>query len=143
MNSDSWKSKFDFGTATATTITSFLMEGSLEVKLPTILTHEKQNQEETQTWKKSKRRRTERGKIREEESQKREAAGARKGKKVPKHHVFSLLCGSGGSKSRFAKATGAEPTSQIKSEKWHAVVARSTFGSKKNQNTTCSEHFWK
>ena len=27
-------------------------------------------------------------------------------------------------------------------EKVHAVVARSTFGSKHVKNTTCSDHFW-
>ena len=47
-----------------------------------------------------------REKIREEKesSQKTEDAGARKGSKVAKHRVFSMICGSGGSKSRLAKA---------------------------------------
>ena len=40
-------------------------------------------------------------------SQKKEDADARKGRKVAKHCVFPLICGSGGSKSRLAKATGA------------------------------------
>ena len=38
---------------------------------------------------------------------------------------------AGGSKSRLAKAAGAEPAGQMRDEKVHAVVARSTFGSKK------------
>ena len=43
--------------------------------------------------------------------------------------VFPLIWGSGGSKSRLAKAAGAEPAGQMRDEKLHAVVARSTFGS--------------
>ena len=39
------------------------------------------------------------------------------------------LCGSGGSKSRLAKTAGAETSGQIRGEKLHAVVARSTFPS--------------
>ena len=41
-----------------------------------------------------------------------------------------MICGSGGSKSRLAKAAGAEPSGQMRDEKLHAVVARSTFPSK-------------
>ena len=66
-------------------------------------------------------------KIRDEESQKREDAGARKGTEVAKHCVFPVVCGSGGSKSRLAKAAGAETSGQMRNEKVHAVVARSTF----------------
>ena len=81
------------------------------------------------------------GRIREEKrkgrssekrkSQKKEDAGARKGRKVAKHHVFPMICGSGGSKSRFAKAAGAEPSGGMRDEKLHAVVARSTIRSQK------------
>ena len=39
-----------------------------------------------------------REKIRDGESQKEEDAGARKGRKVAKHCVFTMFCGSGGSK---------------------------------------------
>ena len=39
--------------------------------------------------------------------------------------------GSGGLKSRLAKAAGAEPSGQMRDEKLHAVVARSTFRSQK------------
>ena len=46
-----------------------------------------------------------------------------------------MICGSGGSKSRLAKAAGAEPAGQMRDEKLHAVVARSTFPSEKVQNT--------
>ena len=66
-------------------------------------------------------------KIRKGNGQKKEDVGAPKGKKVGKHSVFPVICGSGGSKSRLAKATGAEPAGQMRDEKLHAVVARSTF----------------
>ena len=54
-----------------------------------------------------------------------------------------MTCGSGGSKSRLAKAAGAEPAGQMRDEKLHAVVARSTFRSQNVQNTPLSDHFWK
>ena len=52
-----------------------------------------------------------------------------------------MICGSGGSKSRLAKAAGAEPCGQRGDEKLHAVVARSTFQSQNVQNTSASERF--
>ena len=54
-----------------------------------------------------------------------------------------MICGSGGSKSRLAKAAGADPAGQMRDEKVHAVVARSTFPSQNVQNTPGSDHFWK
>ena len=54
-----------------------------------------------------------------------------------------MICGTGGSKSRLAKAAGAEPAGQMRDEKLHAVVARSTFPSQNVQNTPGSDHFWK
>ena len=79
-----------------------------------------------------------------------------------------MICGSGGSKSRLAKAARWEmksctplwreahlevkmyKTHQCRTtfgswdvEKVHAVVARSTFRSENVQNTPWSEHFWK
>ena len=54
-----------------------------------------------------------------------------------------MICGSGGSKSRLAKAAGAEPAGQRRDEKLHAVVARSTFRSQNVQSTAFSDHFWK
>ena len=64
-------------------------------------------------------------------------------RKVAIHCVFPIICGSGGSKSRLAKAAGAEPSGQRRDEKLHAVVARNTFGSQNVQNTPFSDHFWK
>ena len=81
--------------------------------------------------------------------------------------VFPMIWGSGGSKSRLAKAAGAEPAGQMRDEKlhavvawthlhqvritfgnWdvgkvHAVVARSTFRRQNVQSTPCPDHFWK
>ena len=54
-----------------------------------------------------------------------------------------MIWGSGGSKSRLAKAAGAEPAGQMRDEKLHAVVAQSTFASQNAQNTSASDHFWK
>ena len=105
-----------------------ISEGSLEVKLPTICRDEKAVSRE-----KSQKRK----------DQKKEDAGARKGRKVAKHCVFSWFCGSGGLKSRLAKAAGAETSGEMRDEKLHAVVARSRFRSEKVQNTSASDHFWK
>ena len=56
-----------------------------------------------------------RRKIKEEkESQKTEDAGAREARKVTKHCVFPMVCGSGGSKTWLAKAAGAEPSGPIR-----------------------------
>ena len=100
-----------------------IIEGSLEVKLPTIWTDEKQR------WEESEKRREEERRSQKRKSQKKEDPGARKGRKIAKHCVFPMICGSGGSKSRLAKAAGAEPAGQMRDEKLHVVVARSTFPS--------------
>ena len=70
-------------------------------------------------------------KSQKRKDQKKEEVDARKDRKVAIHCVFPMICGSGGSKSRLAKAAGAEPAGQMRDEKLHAVVARSTFPSQK------------
>ena len=55
--------------------------------------------------------------------------------------VFSNVLWLRGSKSRLAKAAGAEVAGQMKDEQLHAVVARSTFACPNVQNTSGSEHF--
>ena len=77
--------------------------------------------------------------IKEKESEERRCRCA----KSAKHCVFPMICGSGGSKSRLAKAAGAEPSGQMRDEKVHAAVARSTFRSQNAQNTPGPDHFWK
>ena len=54
-----------------------------------------------------------------------------------------MICRSGGSKSRLAKAAGAEVAAQQRNEKLHAAVAQSTFSSQNVQNTPTSDHFLK
>ena len=117
---------------------SKIIEGSLEVKLRTVWTDEKQR------WEESEKRREEKKK---KEDQKRESLrrkndpGLRKGRKVAKHCVFPMICGSGGSTS--TKAAGAEPAGQMRDEKLHAGVARSTFRSQNVQSTPWLGHFSK
>ena len=57
--------------------------------------------------------------------------------------VFSMNRGTWCSKSRLAKAAGAEVAVSRTGEKWHAAVAKSTFASQNAQNTTWAEPFWK
>ena len=145
------------------------IEGSLEVKLPTIWTDERQRWEESEKKKRREEKRREekrreekrreeksraeqsreekrreekrRKKLKKRKSQKKEDPGARKGRKVAKHCVFPTICGAGGSKSRLAKAAGAEPAGQMRDEKLHAVVAPSTCPSQNVQNTSVPDHF--
>ena len=67
----------------------YIIEGSLEVKLPTIWTDEKQSRAEAEGRERLEERRSEKRK-----SQKKEDADARKGRKVAKHCVFPMICGS-------------------------------------------------
>ena len=90
------------------------IEGSLETKVPPIWTDEKRSQEEAGPGRNSDVEKVRRENIRDGESQNREDAGARKGRKVAKHCVFPVFCGSGGSKSRLAKAAGAETSGQMR-----------------------------
>ena len=93
-----------------------------------------------------KSQRREQKKKKKKEDQKKESLKRKKiqvRRKVAKHNVFPMICGSGGSKSRLAKAAGAEPAGQMRDEKLHAVVARSTFRSQIVQSPPGSEHFWK
>ena len=60
-------------------------------------------------------------KVRREKLQVRETVGK------SRNTVFPVFCGSGGSKGSLAKAAGAEVAGQMRHEKMHAVVARSTF----------------
>ena len=115
-----------------------MVGGNLEVKLPIIWTDEKQSRAEAE-----RRERLEERSSEKRKSKKKEDADTRKGRKVAKHCVFPMICGSGGSKSRLAKAAGAEPAGQLRDEKLHAVVARSTFPSQNVQNTRGSDDFWR
>ena len=98
---------------------SKLFDGRLEVKLPTY------GQMQQPLWEESERERV------REESQQQEDASARKGRKVPKHCVLTI----GRSRSRLAKAAGAEPSGGMRDQKLHAAVARSTFFPKQSGHT--------
>ena len=74
-----------------------ITDGSLEVKLPTIWTDEKQR------WEESEKRREEERRSKKRKPQKKEDPGTRKGRKVARHCVFPMICGSGGSTSRLLK----------------------------------------
>ena len=114
-----------------------LVEGSLDVKLPTRPDEKAEVgrvREETRREEKIIRK-----KIREEKGQKKEE----KGGKVAKHTSFPMFCGPGGSKSRLAKAAGAEPSGPMRDEKLHTSLAGTTFRSQNAQSAPGSEHFWK
>ena len=113
------------------------IEGSLEVKLPTIWTDEKQSRAEAERRGRLEERRSEEKESGRKKMQMREKVGK------SRNTVFPMICGSGGSKSRLAKAAGAEPAGHRSDEQLHAVVARSTFPSQNVQNTPGSDHFWK
>ena len=99
----------------------YMAEGSLEVKLPTIWTDEKQRWEVREEKRREEERGSKRESLRRKRIQARETVG-----KSRNTVFFPEICGSGGSKSRLAKAAGPD---QMGDEKLHAVVARSTFPS--------------
>ena len=98
---------------------------------------------EKQRWEESEKRTEEERRSEKRKSQTKEDAGAGKGSKVAIHCFFPMICGSGGLKSSLPEAAGAEPCGQMREEKLHIVVARSTFPSQNAQSTPLSDHFWK
>ena len=68
---------------------SYTIEGSLEVKLPTIWTDEKQRWEESEKRREERRSEKRKSQVRRQKMRVREKVDARKGRKVPKHCVFS------------------------------------------------------
>ena len=87
---------------------------------------------------KIRRKKSRRERVRRKKMQMREKVG-----KSRNTMFFQMICGSGRSKSRLAKAAGAEPAGQMSDEQLHAVVARSRFPSQNVQSTPVSDHFWK
>ena len=119
------------------------VEGSLEAKLPTIRTDGQAQPGRSLAMEKGRREKKRDGKDQRWRKSEERRCRCAKGRKGVKHLVFPIICGPGGSKSRLAKAAGAEPAGQMKDEKVHAVVARSAFGSKKCQSTSGSDERWK
>ena len=101
-----------------------LIEGSLEVKLPTLWTDGK----------------AEVGRARERERERRKKIQVREKVGKSRNTVFFQCFVA---KSRLAKVAGAEPCGQMRDEKLHAVVVRSIFPSQNVQNKPCSDNFWK
>ena len=88
-----------------------ITEGSLEVKLPTIWTDEKQR------WsRRIEKRRAEERRSEKRKSQKKEIGMSRN------TGVLPMICGSRGSKNRLAKAAGAEPAGQMRDEKCSETI---------------------
>ena len=115
--------------------TNTAIEGSLEVKLPTVWTVGK----------------AEVGRVREEKKRSekiREERRCRFCEKVGKSRFtvfFRRFVAQEGRKvgSLKFKAASAEPAGQMRDEKLHAVMARSTIRSQNVQSTPASPHFWK
>ena len=87
-----------------------------------------------QKWEESEKRREEERRSKKRKHQKKEDPGARKGRKVVKHCVFPMICGSGGSKSRLASGgCGAS----WPDERWK--IAR-RCGAKHISKSKCTNH---
>ena len=98
----------------------YIIEGSLEVKLPTIW---KDGKAEVERVREEKSRRE---KIREEKEWEERRCRCAKREQSRETLFFQWFV---------AKAAGAEPSGQMRDEKLHAVVARSTFASEKAKDT--------
>ena len=146
----------------------FMIEGSLEVKLPTIWTDEKQSREEAEK-RKIRRKKSRRERVRRKKMQMREKVGksrntvffqwfgAPEGRKVGslKRRVRSQLarwvmknCTPLWREAHFQVKMYKTHQCRTTFGSWdvkkvHAVVARSTFRSQNVRNTTCSCHFWR
>ena len=94
-----------------------ILEGSLNSKLPTIWTVEKQMRQEVQS----------EGRRCTSESQKKEDKCEANVREVAKCCVFSMIRVSGQSKSRPVRAAGAEVGVQRRKPKMHAAVAKITL----------------
>ena len=109
-----------------------MIEGSLE-NFRQYGQMEKQKQEVSEKRKVNQRR----------ERVRRKKMQVRKKVKSRETLCFPLFCDSGESKNRLAKAADAEPSGEMRDEKLHAVVVRSTCGSQTVKHTSVSECIWK
>ena len=90
----------------------------------------KQSRAEAETRERLEERRSEKRK-----SQKKEDADARKGRKVTKHCVFPMIWGSGGSKSRLAKAAGRSQLARWEMKKCTQLWREAHFEVKMYEHT--------
>ena len=79
----------------------------------------------------------------EKESEERRCMCAKRWKSRDSLFFSTMICGSGGSKSRLPKAVGVEPCGEMRDEQLHAMEVQSTFGNQKVQIISFWEHFWK
>ena len=87
---------------------------------------------------KIRRKKSRRERVRRKQMPMREKVGKSRNTVFPQ-----WFGGSGGSKSRLAKAAGAEPAGQMRDEKLHANVAQKHIWKSNVKNTSDSDHFWK
>ena len=108
---------------------------------------EKRRQEKKREEKRREEKRREEKRREEERKRKSQKKGDTGARNFWESHetlcVFPMICGSGGSKSRLAKAAGVEPSGEMRHEKLHAVVARKALWSQNAQSTPASDHSWK
>ena len=121
--------------------------GSLEVKLPTIWTYEKsrggkRKRREEKRREEKRREEKRREEKKSEERVRRKKMQVRETVEKSRNALFLQCFVAPESTSRLAKAAGAEPSGEMREEKLHAVVARSTFGCQNSKSTTGSDHFW-
>ena len=81
------------------------------------------------------------GRVREEKERRKKIRAPEK-METSRNALLFYFLGSGESKSRLAKAAGAEPSGQMRDEKFHAVVARSRFEIKTLNAVRVRGHFW-
>ena len=90
---------------------------------------EKQRREE------SEKRRAEERRSEKRMGQEKKMQARANVRKVAKHFVFPMICGSGGPKSRLAKAAGAEPSGQMRDEAARRCGAKHVWKSKCTRHT--------
>ena len=113
-------------------IYGLVIEGSLEVKLPTIWTDEKQSRAEAERRRKIRREKSRRERVRKKKMPMRQKVG-----KSRNTVYFRMKWGS-------LKRRVRSQLARWEIEKLHAVVARSHYITSQNvQNTPGSDHFWK
>ena len=69
-----------------------------------------------------RRERVRREEVRKERIRRKKIRAREKAEKSRSTGVVPMFCGSGGSKSRLAKAAAAEPSSQMRGQKLHAQL---------------------
>jgi hypothetical protein len=86
------------------------------------LNHSRYLSDEKQRWEKSEKRREQERRSEKKKSQKK--MQMRDKVEKSRNTVFPMICGSGGSKSRVAKAAGAEPSGGMRDEQLRAGICR-------------------